>query len=79
MKDAVIEKFAALTTAAFGFVAALAWNSAIQAFFSKFFGEAHTLLALMSYAVIITIVAVVATAMISKAAEKAKAKEATEK
>ena len=40
MKKEVIEKIAALITAAFGLVAALAWNGAIQAIFTKYYGEA---------------------------------------
>ena len=38
MRSEVIEKIAALVTAAFGLVAALAWNGAIQAIFKKVFG-----------------------------------------
>ncbi|HJJ62427.1 MAG TPA: DUF5654 family protein [Methanocorpusculum sp.] len=34
----VIDKLAALITAAFGLVAALAWNGAIQAIFAEIFG-----------------------------------------
>ena len=37
--DSII-KLAALITAAFGLVAALAWNEAIQAIFTEVFGEA---------------------------------------
>ena len=37
MKGEVIEKLAALITAAFGLVAALAWNGAIQQSFKKIF------------------------------------------
>ena len=72
MKKDVIEKIAALMTAAFGLVAALAWNGAIQAAFVKIFGTASSLIAMFSYAVIITIIAVLATMAIGKAAEKVK-------
>ena len=41
MKGAVIEKMAALITAAFGLVAALAWNDAIKAIFKAVFGSAE--------------------------------------
>jgi len=40
MKKDVIEKLAALITAAFGLVAALAWNTAIQEIFKRIFGTA---------------------------------------
>lgn len=38
MKPEVVDKLAALITAAFGLVAALAWNGAIQAVFKEVFG-----------------------------------------
>ncbi|MDD4128011.1 MAG: DUF5654 family protein [Methanomicrobium sp.] len=71
----VIEKIAALITAAFGLVAALAWNSAIQALFKQIFGEASSIPAMLSYAVIVTVIAVIATVWIGRLAEKAKEKE----
>jgi hypothetical protein len=66
MKREVVEKLAALITAAFGLVAALAWNSAIQAIFIKIFGEQSTIPAMIGYAVVVTIVAVVATIWIGR-------------
>ena len=75
MKSEVIEKLATLITAAFGLVAALAWNNAIQAIFKRVFGEADTIWAMIAYAVIVTVVAVVATVYIGKAAQKAIKKE----
>jgi len=39
MKSEVIDKLGALVTAAFGLVAALAWNGAIKAIFLKAFVE----------------------------------------
>jgi len=41
MKSEVIEKIAALVTAAFGLVAALAWNGAIQAIFKQVCGTLY--------------------------------------
>ncbi|MBN2454357.1 hypothetical protein JXB11_02320 [Candidatus Woesearchaeota archaeon] len=83
MKGEVIEKLAALITAAFGLVAALAWNDAIKALFVGPCGSegAGALCSLSGggpwvYAIIITIVAVIATIWIGKIAEKSKAKEA---
>lgn len=73
MKKQVIEKFAALITAAFGLVAALAWNDAIKALFKGPCGTegAGVLCAISAggpwgYAIIVTIVAVIATLYIGK-------------
>jgi hydrogenase-4 membrane subunit HyfE len=68
----VIEKMAALLTAAFGLVAALAWNGAILAIFKAVFGSSETIPALLAYAVVVTIIAVIVTIWIARAAEKAK-------
>lgn len=38
----LVEKMSTLITAAFGLVAALAWNSAIQNVFKQFFGESES-------------------------------------
>jgi len=77
MKKDVIEKMAALLTAAFGLVAALAWNDAIKALFVGPCGTegAGALCKLSSggpwvYAIIITIVAVFATIWIGNIAAK---------
>jgi hypothetical protein len=72
MKKEVIEKLAALITAAFGLVAALAWNSAIQAIFGAVFGTANGIAAMIFYAIVVSLVAIWATIKISKLAEKAK-------
>lgn len=79
MKSEVIEKIAALVTAAFGLVAALAWNDAIKALFVGPCGSenAGALCALSSggpwvYAIIVTIIAVIATIWVAKVAEKTK-------
>lgn len=81
MKKDVIEKLAALTTAAFGLVAALAWNDAIKALFKGPCNveNAGALCSLSSggpwvYAVVITVIAVFATIWIGKVSEKANAK-----
>jgi hypothetical protein len=72
MKGEVIDKIAALVTAAFGLVAALAWNGAILAIFKKIFGTAEGLLSMIIYAVVVTIIGVLATIWVGKAAEKSK-------
>jgi hypothetical protein len=48
MKQDVIKQLAALITAAFGLVAALAWNTAIQEIFRLAFGEAGGVWAMIS-------------------------------
>ncbi|ODS35544.1 MAG: hypothetical protein A7316_03700 [Candidatus Altiarchaeales archaeon WOR_SM1_86-2] len=75
MKAEVIEKIAALLTAAFGLVAALAWNDAIKTIFKEFFGEQVGIPPMLTYAVVVTIIAVIVTIWIGKVADKAKAEE----
>jgi ABC-type Mn2+/Zn2+ transport system permease subunit len=70
MQKEVIEKIAALITAAFGLVAALAWNTAIQEIFKIIFGEKSGVWAMILYAVVVTIIAVVVTIWIGRVAEK---------
>lgn len=79
MKKDVIEKLAALITAAFGLVAALAWNDAIKALFVGPCGSegAGALCSLSSggpwvYALLVTVISVAATIWIGKVSEKAK-------
>ena len=74
MKPEVIDKFAALITAAFGLVAALAWNGAILAIFKRIFGTTEGITPMIIYAVIVTIIAVFATIWVGGAAERAKKK-----
>lgn len=68
----VIEKTSQLMTAAFGLVAALAWNQVIQSLFQDG-GALHFLAAWgpWAYAIIVTIIAVLATIWIGRAAQKA--------
>lgn len=70
MKKEVIQQMAALITAAFGLVAALAWNSAIQEVFKVVFGENSGLWAMITYAVVVTIIAVFVTLWIGKVSGK---------
>jgi hypothetical protein len=72
MKKEVITNISALVTAAFGLVAALAWNTAIQAIFKSLFGEASSIIAMVSYAVIVTVIAVWVTIRVGKISEKVK-------
>ncbi|MCR3883226.1 DUF5654 family protein [Methanotrichaceae archaeon M04Ac] len=76
MKYEVLDKVAALMTAAFGLVAALAWNDAIKSLFAEggplYFMAAY---GIWGYAILVTIIAVFATIWIGKMAEEAKKKE----
>lgn len=72
LREEVLTQIAALLTVAFGLVAALAWNGAIQAIFKQIFGTADSITAQLSYAVIVTIIAVVATIMIARSVASAK-------
>ena len=72
MKAEVIDKLAALLTAAFGLVAALAWNETIKGIFRVVFGTQETIWAWVVYALAVTIIAVLVIIRIAKAAEKAK-------
>jgi hypothetical protein len=71
MKKEVIEKIAALVTAAFGLVAALAWNDAISSLF-KVGGPLYFLASSgpWAYAIIVTVIAIIATIWIGRVAAK---------
>jgi hypothetical protein len=70
----ILDKFSALITAAFGLVAALAWNDAIKAIFVDVFGEQSTVVPMLVYAIVVTILAVVLTFIVARAIMKAKEK-----
>lgn len=72
MQKQVIEKLTALITAAFGLVAALAWNDTIKLVFKSIFGDQSTLWAMLLYAIIVTLIAVIVTIRLGKLAEKKK-------
>lgn len=76
LKSEAIEKIAALITVAFGLVAALAWNGAIKAIFAEVFGDPDELVAMLVYAIVVTVIAVMMTIWIARVAEKAKPNEA---
>jgi ABC-type Mn2+/Zn2+ transport system permease subunit len=75
MQKEVVEKVAALVTAAFGLIAALAWNTAIQEIFRIIFGDQSGVLAMIFYAIVVTIIAVVVTILVGRAAAKAGVKK----
>ncbi len=75
LKFDVYTLLGALMTAAFGLIAALAWNGAIQAIFKQVFGTIESVPAQLSYAIIVTIIAVIATILIARAVSHAKGEE----
>lgn len=68
----VLETIAALMTAAFGFIAALAWNTAISDTIKKYMSAGSGLTGEYVYAVLVTILAVVMGLIIARALMKAK-------
>jgi len=72
MKVEILDKIAALLTAAFGLVAALAWNGAIIAIFQRIFGSTDNITAMLIYAVIVTVIAVLVTIWIARVIKRAK-------
>ncbi len=72
LKQEVLDKMAALITAAFGLVAALAWNDAIKAIFREIFGESNAIAPMLIYASVVTIIAVILIIIVARAVANAK-------
>ena len=71
----VLDKLVELITAAFGLVAALAWNTAIQELFTAVLLEAGDLVAKFLYAVVVTVIVVFVAIRLGRLAEQAKERE----
>ena len=67
-----LETTAALITSAFGLVAALAWNEAIKTAVGLWLEGGDEVIGLVIYALIVTVIAVIATMLIAMALAKAK-------
>lgn len=67
-----VEKISVLLTSAFGLVAALAWNTAIEGVFTAVFGPRSNLEAMILYAVVVTVIAVVVTIYVGRIAGRLK-------
>jgi TRAP-type C4-dicarboxylate transport system permease small subunit len=78
MTREVLEKTLQLATAAFGLVAALAWNDAIQTLFTQVFGEAADITAKFIYAILVTGVVVFATIRLARLQERVTKQEEQE-
>jgi membrane protein YdbS with pleckstrin-like domain len=71
-KIQLVETFVTLMTAAFGMIAALAWNAAITAVIGQYFEPDNTAVPLLVYAIIITIVAVICIVIVARTLGKLK-------
>lgn len=68
----IIQKTTELATAGFGFVAALAWNDAVQSLVVDLFGEQNRVWAKFIYAVILTVAVVLITTQLGRLADRFK-------
>jgi len=70
VKSQVAGTVSTLMTVAFGLIAALAWNNAIQAIILTVLPKGSGIIGLLIYAIVITIIAVFATILIARALGK---------
>ena len=68
----LVETFATLMTAAFGMIAALAWNEAIKALVAKYYTADDSVIPLLIYAIVITVIAVLCIILIARTLGKLK-------
>ena len=68
VKKLIMETILALITTAFAFVAGEAWNSAIQKLIETVIGSGDALPSLFTYAIVVTIIAVIVTVLIARIA-----------
>ena len=73
-RAAYLQTMIALASAAFGVVAALAWNSAITALVKQIFGSGGQIVSLFIYAIVVTVLAVIVMVNLGKLAERTAAK-----
>ena len=69
-RSVYLQTMISLASAAFGVVAALAWNSAITALVKEVFGTGGQIISLFLYAIIITVIAVIVMVNLGKVAER---------
>ena len=74
MKILIVDKMSALITAAFGLVAALAWNEAIKAIFKEIFGTAESIAPMLAYAITVTVAAVILTILVARSLSQMKSR-----
>ena len=66
----LIQTMITLASASLGLVAALAWNEAIKAIIREVLGAGETLGALLTYAILATLIAVVVLLLLAKLASR---------
>ena len=69
-RQVFLQTMIALASAAFGIVAALAWNSAIQATITRIMGPDESLTGLYVYAILATILAIIVLVALGRAAAR---------
>jgi len=74
LPKAILKQMTALSTSAFGLIAALAWNNVIKEtvdmYIKPLIGQNSGIVSLLIYAIIITILAVLVTLQLSKLEQK---------
>ncbi|MBA2693073.1 MAG: hypothetical protein H0U65_11365 [Rubrobacter sp.] len=70
MSKEVLDAIITLMTTAFGLVATLAWNEAIQALFAALLPQGGDLAAKFLYAVVVTLIVVVTTIRLGRLAKR---------
>jgi Zn-dependent protease with chaperone function len=76
MKDVYLATMISLATAAFGVVAALAWNAFITELVKQVLGVEGGLIGLLIYAVVVTVLAVIVMTWLGRLAERSGGKTA---
>jgi TRAP-type C4-dicarboxylate transport system permease small subunit len=66
LRKSLVTQITVLMTTAFGLIAALAWNAAIQALFVQVFGTTTSLVPMFTYAIVVTLIAVVVIFYLSR-------------
>lgn len=74
MRDVYMATMISLATAAFGVVAALAWNAFITELVKQVLGEQGGLIGLLIYAIVVTILAIIVITWLGRMAERSGAK-----
>ena len=69
-RSAYLQTMMSLASAAFGVVAALAWNGAITALVKQIFGTGGEIISLFIYAIVITVIAVIVMVNLAQLAER---------
>ena len=74
-----VDTFSKLMIAAFSMVAALAWNEAIKTLIEEWIGKENHTMGLFIYAIIVTIIAILAIIMITRSFNRLNRKVSAEK